>query len=130
MADGRWQLLNLYPKELQVRNSNGFYAANLSSSYGLFKGYSLQISGDYSNGYVTLQGRNTAIVLIVNNPFQRAVKQRNMAVSPSFRSTTSNNYYNRSVSLSFSWKFGAGRQKEGTAEKNPREMEHIPHRRK
>ena len=133
---------------LQVRNSNGFYAANLSSSYGLSKGYSLQISGDYNNGYVTLQGRNTAewsyrfaaqkelwndrasIVLTVSNPFQRVMTQRSMVVAPSFRSTTSNNYYNRSVSLSFSWKFGASRQKEGKEEKNPLEMEHIPHRRK
>ncbi len=133
---------------LDVKNSKGVYVVNLNSSYQLSRGYSFQVSGDYSNGYVLLQGRNTAewsyrfsaqkefwndranIVLTVSNPFQRRMSQRNMAAAPSFRSTTFNNYYNRSVNISISWKFGGSKQQEGKVEKNSREMEHIPHRRK
>lgn len=110
---------------LAVSNSGEFYSANLNTSYNLFSTYTLQFSGDYSNGYVTLQGRNSpywtyrfsvqrellnkkaSVLISFSNPFQRTLSQQNFATAPTFNSTAFNNYYNRAFSLSFSWKFGS-----------------------
>ncbi len=126
MASGGLELYQVWFKSvaIAVSNSGKFYAANLNTSYTL-SAYTLQFSGDYSNGYITLQGRNSAmwsyrfsvqrellnkkasILLSVSNPFQRTVAQRNYATAPTFSSTMFNNFYNRAFSISFSWKFGS-----------------------
>ncbi|HEY8918279.1 MAG TPA: outer membrane beta-barrel family protein, partial [Chitinophaga sp.] len=110
---------------LQVKNSAGFYAVNLNLSYALPKDFTLQASGDYNNGYITLQGRNSgawsysftaqkeflkkkaSILVGVSNPFQRSLLQYANATAPSFRSTTSSHYFNRSFHITFNWKFGS-----------------------
>lgn len=110
---------------LQVKNEAGFYSFNLNLSYTLPKDYTLQASGDYSNGYVTLQGRNSAswsysftaqkeffnkkasVLIGVSNPFQRSMLQRSYATAPTFRSTEVNNFYNRSFHVTLNWKFGS-----------------------
>lgn len=109
---------------LNVRNDGNFYAVNLNSSYILPHDYTISISGDYSNGNITLQGNTSAnysyrisaqkelikkkasIVLGIANPFQRTFRQYSYATAPTFQSTTTNNFYNRAITLSFSWKFG------------------------
>lgn len=129
-------------RALNVQNKGNFLAINLNTSYSLPRDYMLQLSADYSNGYITLQGRNTAsynysfsvrkefwnkkagLTLNVTNPFQNNFFQQYAATAPSFQSTTGNLFYHRSVTLSFSWKFGGlrsgtdaenrpGNQKEG-----------------
>lgn len=113
---------------LNVKNNAGFYAININSSYSLPAGYIVQVSGDYSNGYVTLQGRNSAsynysmsvrkeffnkkasLTLTMNNPFQQSFKQTYSAIAPAFQSIRSSSIYNRSVALAFSWKFGGVRR--------------------
>lgn len=108
---------------LQVKNDASFYSVNLNFSYTFPKDFTLQASGDYGNGYITLQGRNSAdwsygfsirkeflnrkiaVMLGVSNPFQRRMLQRSVATAPSFRSHTRNYYYNRSIRLTFSWTF-------------------------
>lgn len=126
MATGGIELYQVWfkSKALVVSNNGFFYSANLNTSYN-FNAYTLQISGDYSNGYVTLQGKNSAywtchfsiqrefldrkasILLSISNPFQRSLEQRSYMTAPTFTSTTVNNFYNRAFSVSVSWKFGA-----------------------
>ncbi|PSK93500.1 outer membrane beta-barrel family protein [Taibaiella chishuiensis] len=133
---------------LRLGNRNVFYAFNLNTSYSLPAQYSIQVSGDYGNGFLTLQGRYTAawsyrfsiqkefadhkasLVLTVSNPFRTSMPQQYTAADPSFNSITYNHYYNRSVHLSFSWKFGAGKQAEEREDKAAPEMESRSHKRR
>lgn len=116
---------------LNVKNHAGFYAFNINSSYSLPAGYIVQVSGDYSNGDITLQGRNSArynynmsvrkeflkrkasLTLTVNNPFQQNFRQTYSAIAPTFQSTRSDRIYNRSIALAFSWQFGGVRREKG-----------------
>ncbi len=110
---------------MYVSNNGNFYSVNLNSSYTLSKAVTLQLSADYSNGFVTLQGRNTAYwnyrisvqkeflnkrasaLLSFNNPFQRALLQSSYATAPSFSDNATNTLYSRAFSVAFSWKFGS-----------------------
>jgi ferric enterobactin receptor len=114
---------------LKVKNDATFYAFTLNSSYILPRGYTIQLSGDYSNGYVTLQGRNSAnysyslsarkeflnkkasLTLGLNNLLRSNFLQKSIATAPSFQTNSANQYYNRSVTLTFSWRFGSFRDK-------------------
>jgi len=109
---------------LDLRNAGDFYSISLNTSYILPADYTIQFSGSYSNGYVTLQGKNSAdytynlsvrkeflnkmagITLGINNPFQKTLLQRSYVHAPSFESTTTNRYFNRSFTISFDWRFG------------------------
>ncbi|MBC9915161.1 outer membrane beta-barrel family protein [Chitinophaga varians] len=120
---------------LQVKNEAGFYSFNLNVSWSLPKDYTLQASGDYSNGYVTLQGRNSAswsysisaqkeffhkkasVMIGVTNPFQTSMLQRSTATAPSFRSTEVNHYFNRGFHIALSWKFGSLKANNNSEEK-------------
>lgn len=120
---------------LQVKNEAGFYSFNLNVSWSLPKDYTLQASGDYSNGYVTLQGRNSAswsysisaqkeffnkkasVMIGVTNPFQTSMRQRSTATAPSFRSTEVNHYFNRGFHVALSWKFGSLKSNNNNEEK-------------
>ena len=117
MANGGLELYRVWFKStaLDIGNKGNFYTVNLNTSYTLPKNYTLQISGDYSNGFVMLQGRSSAfwsyrlsaqkevfnkrasILLNVNNPFQKTISQRSYATAPTFSSRTSTNFYNRSA---------------------------------
>ncbi|NML40840.1 TonB-dependent receptor [Chitinophaga sp. G-6-1-13] len=120
---------------LQVKNEAGFYSFNLNVSWSLPKDFTVQASGDYSNGYVTLQGRNSAswsysfsaqkeflhkkasVMIGVTNPFQNSLLQRSTATAPSFRSTEVNNYFNRGFRIAFNWKFGSLKSNNNSEEK-------------
>jgi len=109
---------------LGVQNSGWLWQVNLNTAYQLPKSYSLQAYGFYSTGWVLLQGKNSAwydyslavrkefwdkkasLILGVNNPFTYPFRQHNDSQSPTFRSHTANQYYTRSVKLTFSWQFG------------------------
>jgi len=127
MVTGGLELYRVWfkSKALEVANQGNFYSVNISTSYTLPRSYTLQLSGDYSNGFVMLQGRNSAywtyrlsvqkelfdkkaaLLLSFSNPFQQKLAQRSYATAPTFRSSILNNFYNQSFSLSFSWKFGS-----------------------
>ncbi|MBO9729824.1 MAG: TonB-dependent receptor [Chitinophaga sp.] len=120
---------------LQVKNSAGFYSVNLNVSYTLPKDFTLQASGDYSNGYIMLQGRNSAawsyeftaqkefmnkkvsILVGAANPFQQSLLQYTNATAPSFRSTTSSQHFNRSFHITLSWNFGSLKAHDNDEEK-------------
>lgn len=109
---------------LNVANNGTFYSIGINSSYNLPKDYSIQVSGDYGNGFITLQGRTSAnysyrftarkefwnkkasVTLNINNPFQRAFVQTTTALAPSFDSKNTIRHYNRSFAVSLSWIFG------------------------
>lgn len=126
---------------LNVNNNAFFYSGQLNLSYTLPKGFTLQASGDYNNGYVTLQGRNSAVwsyslaaqkelfdkklsILVgVSNPFQNSMLQRSRAAAPSFRSTERSHYYNRAFHITLSWNFGAMLSSSKSDEKKVRPVE-------
>ncbi|MEI3798817.1 MULTISPECIES: outer membrane beta-barrel protein [unclassified Chitinophaga] len=131
---------------LQVGNNGFFHSFNINTSYTAPGGYIFELSGDYSNGFITLQGKNTAdytyrlaiqkeilqkkgsITLSFNNPFQHYVKRRSMATAPSFQSEATTRYYNRSLSVAFNWQFG--RVHKSDEEKTPIEQAEYPGRRR
>lgn len=110
---------------LGVNNTATFYSTQLNVSYEISGNYTVQASGDYNNGWVSLQGKNSAnwfyrvsaqkqfwdkkasILVSFNNPFQPALPQHSTLSAPTFRSTANSRYYNQSFSISFSWKFGS-----------------------
>lgn len=113
-----------------LRNTGDVYSLSLNTSYILPADYTIQFSGNYSNGYVTLLGKNSAdytyhlsirkeflnkkagITLGINNPFQKTLLQRGYNHASSFQSNTTNRYYNRSFTISFDWRFGNMRAEE------------------
>lgn len=109
---------------LQIGNSGFFHAFNINTSYTIPSGYTFELSGDYNNGFITLQGKNTSdytyrmavqkevlqkrasITLSLVNPFQRSLRQRSMATAPAFQQQSTTYYYSRSVAIAFNWRFG------------------------
>ncbi|NLR59254.1 TonB-dependent receptor [Chitinophaga polysaccharea] len=131
---------------LQAGNSGFFHAFNINTSYTIPSGYTFELSGDYNNGFITLQGKSTSdytyriavqkevlqkrasITLSVVNPFQRNFRQRSMATAPAFNQQSTTYHYNRSVAIAFNWRFGkATKSKE---EKMPEEQPTRPERRR
>lgn len=120
-------------------NKGNFYAANINTSYNLPKNLTLQISGDCSNGFITLQGRNSAywnyrlsvqkelfgkkanILVTFTNPFQETQTQRSYASAPTFRENISKNVYNRAFAVAFSWKFGSFKKQVNEEDRNTEE---------
>lgn len=109
---------------LQIGNSGLFHSFNINTSYTVPGGYIFELSGDYSNGFITLQGKNTAdytyrlavqkeimqkkasITLSFNNPFRNYLKQTSIATAPTFQSQSVTRFYNQSLSVAFNWQFG------------------------
>lgn len=109
---------------LQVQNSGWLWQFTLNLAYQLPRQYTLQANGIYSTGWILLQGKNSAwydyslavrkefcdkkanLTLGVNNPFTYPFRQQNESLSATFRAHTANQYFTRSVKLTFSWQFG------------------------
>lgn len=109
---------------LQVQNSGWLWQLTLNLAYQLPRQYSIQANGIYSTGWVLLQGKNSAwydyslavrkefwdkkanLTLGVNNPFTYPFRQQNESQSATFRAYTTNQYFTRSIKLTFSWQFG------------------------
>ncbi len=112
-------------KALNVKNDANFYSIGLNSSYTFPADLTIQVSADYNNGDVSLQGESSSFytyrfsirkelfkskasfTVNVNNPFQNTQVQRNYLKSQTFFSKSSDWYYNRSFTVSFSWRFGS-----------------------
>lgn len=131
-------------KVLNMGKEANLYAISINSAYELPKDITIQFSGDYSNGYVTLQNTTSAnytyhftilkecyhkkvsVALSANNPFQHTFIQRSNATAPSFNSNTASWYYNRSFSLSIGWKFGRLRSDSDNEKESQRDVGEKP----
>ncbi len=128
-AGGEVFYLKFDAPSMQLQSKGTFYNLHLNTTYGLPENFSILVAGEYSNGFITLQGTNAAnysyrlavrkelfdkkasLTLATNNPFQRHFLQKSTATSPTFESNTSGRFYNRSVTLSFSWQFGGFKER-------------------
>lgn len=124
--------LKFKSNSLNFYNDGWFYSINLNTTYKLPKDFNLLFSGEYANGYITLQSKNSAnysyriaankeilnkraiITLSANNPFQRSFMQRSSTTAPTFQNNSENRFFNRSISLSFSWRFGSLKSSESS----------------
>ncbi|NII83228.1 TonB-dependent receptor [Pedobacter sp. SG908] len=120
--------LHFNSKALDISNKGMFFNTTLNNTLTLPHDLLLSISGDYGNGFITLQGKNSAnysyrfaiskqfwnkkasITFATVNPFQKTFKETVYAFAPTFQSTGINRFYNRSATLSFSWQFGGLKQ--------------------
>ncbi len=109
---------------LQVQNSGWLWQFTLNLAYQLPRQFTVQANGIYSTGWVLLQGKNSAwydyslavrkefwdkkasLTLGVNNPFTYPFRQQNDSQASTFWAHTTNQYFTRSVKLTFSWQFG------------------------
>lgn len=114
-------------KALKVKNEANFYSIGINSSYTLPADFTIQLSADYNNGLASLQGKSSSyytcrfsiskdlfsnkasLILNINNPFQSNQLQSNYLKAPTFYSKTSDRHYDRSFTVSFSWRFGSFR---------------------
>ena len=117
-------------KALKVKNDANFYSLSINSSYSLPADYTIQLSADYNNGFINLQGHSSSyytyrfsigkelfnnkanLTVSINNPFKNKQLQRNYLNTETFYSKTSDWHYNRSFTISFSWKIGNFQTKE------------------
>lgn len=113
---------------LNSYNKGNIFSINLTSSYNLPSDYSIEISGNYDNGFLSLQGNTSAnysyrftarkdimkkkasITVGLNNIFQPWLEQRSYVSASNFNSSNYSRQYNRSFSIAFNWRFGALRQ--------------------
>lgn len=110
-------------KALQVKNNATIYSIGINSSYTLPADFSVQLSADYHNGQAFLQGNSSfyytyrlsinkefkdkaSITVNLNNPFRRNQAQRTTLNAPDFYSNTTERHYDRSFTVTFSWRFG------------------------
>lgn len=116
---------SLYSPALNQRNQAWIWGASPNFSYKFPKDLMLQASGYYGSGGVSLQGRysgwyyyavsakkefwdkKATLTLNLNNPFNRTVRTSSEQFAPTFVSQGYSNYVNRSVRLTFSYKFGS-----------------------
>lgn len=125
--------LKFRSNSLGLKNDGTFFNSSISNTINLIKGLQFSASGDYGNGFITLQGKNTSnysyrfamkkdfmnnkasLTLAVINPFQNNFKETVYTFAPTFQSTQINRFYNRVATLTFSWQFGglhASKEKE------------------
>jgi outer membrane receptor protein involved in Fe transport len=125
--------LKFRSNSLGLKSDGTFFNSSISNTINLMKGLQFSASGDYGNGFITLQGENSAnysyrfavkkdfmnnkasLTLAVINPFQNNFKETVYAFAPTFQSTQINRFYNRAATLTFSWQFGglrASKEKE------------------
>lgn len=125
--------LKFSSNSLGLKNEGTFFNSNISNTINLMKDLQLSASADYGNGFIKLQGKNTAnysyrfavkkdfmnnkasLTLAVINPFQNNFRETVYAFAPTFQSTQINRFYNRAATLTFSWQFGglrASKEKE------------------
>ncbi|MGK9124296.1 TonB-dependent receptor [Olivibacter sp. SA151] len=116
--------LKFRSNSLGLKNDGTFFSSSISNSINLAKQFQFSATADYGNGFITLQGKNTAnysyrfavkkdfmnnmasLTLAVINPFQNNFKETVYAFAPTFQSTQINRFYNRAATLTFSWQFG------------------------
>lgn len=116
--------LKFRSKSLGLENNGTFFNTSISNTITLTKQLQFSASADYGNGFITLQGKNSAnysyrfaikkdfmndkasLTLTAINPFQNHFRETVYAFAPTFQSTQINRFYNRAATLTFSWRFG------------------------
>ncbi|QIY92688.1 TonB-dependent receptor [Chryseobacterium gallinarum] len=116
--------LKFRSSSLGLKNDGTFFNSSISNTINLMKDLQFSASADYGNGFITLQGKNSAnysyrfalkkdlmnnkasLTLAVINPFQSNFRETVYAFAPTFQSTQINRFYNRAATLTFSWQFG------------------------
>ncbi|PSR53316.1 TonB-dependent receptor [Adhaeribacter arboris] len=109
---------------LNQSNNGMVWSINFNSTYKLPKDFSLQANGNFGSGWISLQGTNSgyywygfagkrefwdkkaSLTLGVNNPFKRSIQQNGKQTAPTFISDNRWSFVNRSVRLTFEWRFG------------------------
>ncbi len=117
--------IKLISVALRQQNAGWVASVNTNLSYKLPKNITLQANGYLGSGWIQLQGTNSgfyyyslagkrefwdkkaSLTLNLNNPLNRAVRVTGEQFAPSFRAVTVSNFVNRSVRLTFSYKFGS-----------------------
>jgi hypothetical protein len=120
--DVHYQYLN--SPALSQQNSGIVWNANLNCTYTFAENYALQANGTYTSGQISVQGTQSAfywygfsarrqfwkkkasLTLTGNNVFNRGVKQTGKQLAPTFYTDFSLLSINRSVQLTFEWRFG------------------------
>jgi len=120
-------------KALMVKNDATIYSIGINSSYDLPADFTMQLSADYNNGLTFLQGKSSfyytyrfsiekeffnsraSLTINVNNPFRRNQLQRTYLNATTFYSKTSDRHYDRSFTITFSWRFGGFQFKDRNA---------------
>jgi outer membrane receptor for ferrienterochelin and colicin len=116
-------------KALKIKNDANFYSISINSSYTLPADFTIHLSADYNNGLIFLQGKSSSyytyrfsigkelfnnkanLTVNINNPFQSKQLQRNYLNTQTFYSKTFDWHYNRSFTVSFSWRIGGFQSK-------------------
>lgn len=116
--------LSLSSVALQQSNAGWVLGGGADISYKLPKNYTLQFNGYANTGWVSLQSNQTgwyyygfagkkefwdkkgSLVLNVSNPFNRFVQIRSESSAPTFTAVNQSAFINRSVRLTFSYRFG------------------------
>jgi hypothetical protein len=126
--NGGGDLHYLYLHSLALGQSNKGMVWNtyLDCTYSFAGNYTLQANGTYTSAQISLQGHSSAfywygfsarrqlwkkkgsVTLTGNNVFGRGVRQKGEQSAPTFYSRFTSLAINRSVQLSFEWRFGRG----------------------
>lgn len=107
-----------------LRNSGWVWRLNYNTTYKFGKDYSVQANGNFGSGWLNLQNKNSgwywygfsakkefwnkkgSLTLGINNPFQSSIRVTGERFDPSFRESSSFTSINRTVRLTFEWRFG------------------------
>ncbi len=116
--------IDLTSVALNQRTNGWVWNLSPNASYKLPKDLTLQATGFVGSGWISLQSRNSgwyyygisakkefmnknaSLTLNVNNPFNRTVRVTSEQFAPSFTAQSTSAFVNRSVRLTFSYKFG------------------------
>lgn len=122
---GDVRYIDMHSRALQQQNDGVVWNMNLNTTYKLPNEFTLQANGGVGSGWISLQRTTTTqwywygisakhqfwdkkatVTLGLNNPFNRGVLQKSEEAAPTFRSESQFFYVNRSVRLTFEWRFG------------------------
>ncbi|GEO04457.1 TonB-dependent receptor [Adhaeribacter aerolatus] len=121
---GNLRYVDLRSPALNQGNNGWVWNLNLNTTYKLPKNYSVQVNGNFNSGWISLQGENSgfywygaalkkefwdkkaSLNLGLNNPFTRGVRQTRTQSAPTFESHSRSMFVNRSLRLTFEWRFG------------------------
>jgi ferric enterobactin receptor len=122
---GDVRYIDMHSRAMQQQNDGVVWNFNLNTTYKLPKEFTLQANGGVGSGWISLQRTTTTnwywyglsakhqfwdkkatLTLGLNNPFNRGVTQKSEEAAPTFRSESQFFYVNRSVRLTFEWRFG------------------------
>jgi ferric enterobactin receptor len=121
-ADIRY--VDLRSPALQQESNGIVWNWNFNTTITLPKEYTLQANGNLSSGWISLQRTNSkwywyglsakhqlwnkkaSLTVGVNNIFSKGLRQQSILTGPSFQSENHSLFFNRSIRLSFEWRFG------------------------